>query len=58
VGSLVPTQHEDVLAVPRSQMRRLDRQALPAVWAWRTRKTVFGVERTVLCTFNRPLFVA
>jgi transposase len=58
VGSLVPTQHEDLLAVPRSQMRRLDRKVLPAVWAWRTRKKVFGVERTVLCTFNRPLFVA
>jgi len=58
VGSLVPTQHEDLLAVPRAQMRRLDRAALPAVWAWRTRKRVFGVERTVLCTFNRPLFQA
>jgi transposase len=58
VGSLVPTQHKDLLAVPRAKMRRLDRQTLPAVWAWRTRKKVFGVERTVLCTFNRPLFVA
>lgn len=58
VGSLVPTQHEDLLAIPRSQMRRLDKTALPAVWAARARKTIFGVERTVLCTFNRPLFVA
>lgn len=58
VGSLVPTHHKDLLAVPRSQMHRLDRKTLPAVWAWRTRKKVFGVERTVLCTFNRPLFVA
>jgi len=58
VGSLVPTHHEALLAVPRSQMRRLDKNALPSVWAFRTRKKVFGVERTVLCTFNRPLFVA
>lgn len=58
VGSLVPTHHEDLLAVPRSQMRRLDKNALPSVWAFRTRKKVFGVERTVLCTFNRPLFIA
>lgn len=58
VGSLVPTQHADLLAIPRKQMRRLDPEQLPAVWSYRTRKVVFGVERTVLCTFNRPLFEA
>ena len=31
---------------------------MPAVWSYRTKKTVFGVERTVLVTFNRPLFQA
>jgi len=58
VGSLVPTQHEDLLAVPRSKMRRLDQEQLPAVWAWRTHKKVFGVERTVVCAFNQGLFDA
>ncbi len=58
VGSLVPTQHPKLLAVSRRRMRRLDREQLPAVWSYRTRQVVFGVERTVLCTFNQPLFDA
>lgn len=58
VGSLVPTQHPDLLAVPQKKMRRLDTRQLPAVWSYRSRKVVFGVERTVLATYNRPLFVA
>lgn len=56
VGSLVPTQHEDLLAIPRKKMKRMEDPQLPAVWSWRGRKNVFGVERTVLCTFNEPLF--
>lgn len=58
VGSLVPTQHPDLLAIRREQMQRLSTQSLPAVWAYRTRKVVFGVERTVLVTYNHPLFEA
>lgn len=58
VGSLVPTQHPDLLAIARKAMRRLDRTQLPAVWAYRTGKVVFGVERTILCTFNHALFTA
>jgi hypothetical protein len=58
VGSLVPTQHPQLLAIPRNQMRRLDKTQLPAVWSHRTEQTVFGVSRTVLVTFNRPLFRA
>ena len=58
VGSLVPSQHQDLLAVPRRRMRRLDKARLPAVWSYRTKKVVFGVERTVLCTFNDGLFDA
>lgn len=58
IGSLVPTQHPELLAIRRGQMRRLDKKQLPAVWSYRTRQTVFGVERTVLVTFNRPLFQA
>ena len=58
VGSLVPTQHQDLLGISRKAMRRLDTTQLPAVWAYRTRKVVFGVERTILCTFNHELFEA
>lgn len=58
VGSLVPTQHQDLLGISRKAMRRLDPTQLPAVWAYRTRKVVFGVERTILCTFNHELFDA
>jgi transposase len=58
VGSLVPTQHRDLLGISRKAMRRLDPRQLPAVWAYRTRKVVFGVERTILCTFNHELFEA
>ncbi len=58
VGSLVPTQHPELLAIGRDRMQRLDKAQLPAVWSYRTKKTVFGVERTVLVTFNRPLFRA
>ena len=58
VGSLVPTQHADLLKVERRSMRRLDERQLPAVWSYRTKKKVFGVERTVLVTYNRGLFDA
>ena len=37
-------------------MHRLDPTQLPAVWSYRTRKVVFGIERTILCTFNQELF--
>jgi transposase len=58
IGSLVPTQHPDMLAIPRQDMHRLDRSQLPAVWAYRTHKVIFGAERTVLVTFNQKLFRA
>jgi transposase len=58
VGSLVPTQHPELLGVSQKRMRRLDAALLPAVWSFRTHKKLFGVERTVLITFNRPLYVA
>ena len=58
VGSLVPTQHPDLLAIGRDEMRRLDKAQLPAVWSYRTKKKVFGIERTVLVTYNRPLYRA
>jgi transposase len=58
IGSLVPTQHQDLLAVSKSRFRALDDDGLPGVSAWRTTKEVFGAQRTVLVTYNENLFVA
>ena len=55
VGSLVPTQHPDLLKIPLSQLRPLSGPRLEGVSAYRTRKKVFGQERTVLITFNEAL---
>jgi transposase len=58
VGSLVPTQHPELLKIERSAMRPLDADGLPGVKSWRTTKKVFGHDRTVLVTYNDNLFVA
>ena len=58
VGSLVPTQHPDLLAVPSKRFTSLDEDGLPGVLAYRTTKKVFGVERTIVVTHNDNLFVA
>lgn len=55
VGSLVPTQHADLLKIPLEQLQPLNDPRLPGVSAYRTRKKVFGQERTVLVTFNEFL---
>jgi len=57
VGSLVPTQHPQLLAVSAEQLRSLEEEGLAGVSAYRTRYEVFGVERTVLVTYNENLFV-
>ena len=56
VGSLVPTQHPELLAVPNHRLQPLD--GIEGVRVWRTRHTVYGTERTVLVTWNRNLFDA
>jgi len=55
VGSLVPTQHSDLLAVPRRRFRVLTMPRLEGVAVYRTAKKVFGQTRTVLVTFNQNL---
>lgn len=56
VGSLVPTQHSDLLAVPRRRFLALTTPRLDQVEAYRTQKKVLGETRTVLVTFNQNLF--
>jgi transposase len=58
VGSLVPSQHPELLRITRDKMRRLDKTQLPAVWAYRTQKEIFGIRRAVLVTYNRQLYRA
>ncbi len=58
VGSLVPTQHAELLAIPARRFHSLADDDLPNVRVYRTRRKVFGVERTVLVTYNENLFVA
>lgn len=58
VGSLVPTQHEDLLKIPKRRFRSLEAEGLPGVTAYRTSKKVYGAERTIVVTHNDNLFVA
>lgn len=55
VGSLVPSQHADLLAVPRRRFRALTDPRLEGVEVYRTEKKVFGRPHTVVITFNQHL---
>jgi transposase len=48
VGSLPPSDHPDLLAVPKSRYRSVDKVRLPGVRAFEARKVVFGVERRIV----------
>jgi transposase len=58
IGSLVPTQHPDLLAIPPKRFHPLDEQGLPGVRVYRCQREVFQAQRTVLVTYNENLFVA
>jgi transposase len=58
IGSLVGSQHPELLEVPRAQFHTLQAEGLPDVSAYRTRKVVFGKERMVVVSSNERLFVA
>jgi len=55
VGSLVPTQHPDLLKVPLSDYQPLAGERLKDCLAYRTRKVVFGHERRIVVTYNENL---
>jgi len=55
VGSLVPSQHAELLEIPRHRFRRLTTAGLEDVEVYRTQKTVFGQPRTIVVTFNPNL---
>ncbi len=56
VGSLVPSQHRDLLAVPRSAYRQVNPARWPGLLAYRTSKKVFGEQRVVVLTYNPSLW--
>jgi transposase len=58
IGSLVPSQHPELLAIPREQLQPLADADLAGVSAYRTTKVIFGKSRTVVVTSNEKLFVA
>jgi transposase len=58
IGSLVPTQHSDLLGIPAKMFRHLDEEGLPGVRVYRCQKEVFKAQRTILVTYNENLFVA
>jgi transposase len=55
IGSLVPSQHADLLAVPLERFAPLAGQRLANSLAYRTTKQVFGQERTIVITYNENL---
>jgi transposase len=58
ISSLVPSYHPDLLKIPARRFRSLEEEGLPGVRTYRTTKEIFGIERTVVVTYNEALFVA
>jgi transposase len=58
IGSLVPSQHPDLLAVGLQRFSSLQAEGLPGVSIYRCKKEVFGKTRTIIVTYNEKLFVA
>lgn len=55
IGSLVPTQHKDLLGIPLEEFSPLGDARLAGVIAHRTKKNVFGREWTVVVTRSEKL---
>jgi transposase len=55
IGSLVPSQHPDLLRIPMDDFRPLAGQRLASCLAYRTTKKVFGQERAIVITYNENL---
>ena len=55
VGSLPPSDHPDLLAVPKARYRAVDTARFPGLRAFQTRKMVFGAERRIVLTHSQTL---
>jgi transposase len=56
VGSLVPSQHSELLSISRQQFRTLTQPDLEGLEVYRAQKKVFGQPRTIVVTFNQNLY--
>ena len=55
IGSLVPAQHQDLLAIPLERFRYIRDPLFQGVQVYRTEKEVFGRKRTIVITRSRAL---
>lgn len=55
VGSLPPSDHPDLLEVPKSRYRFVDKERFPGLRAFETKKVVFGTERRLVVTHSQTL---
>jgi transposase len=55
VGSLPPSDHPDLLAVPTDRYHPVDTQRFPGLTAFEARKVVFGTERRIIVTHSENL---
>ena len=55
VGSLPPSDHPDLLTVPKRRYRVVDKQRFPGLSAFETRKVVFGHQRRLVVTHSQNL---
>jgi transposase len=53
VGSLVPSNHPDLLAVPARRYKIVDEARFPGITAFETRVAALGAERRVVVTHSR-----
>jgi transposase len=55
VGSLPPSDHPDLLAVPKRRYRVVDTERFGGLRAFETRKVVFGAQRRIVVTHSQTL---
>ncbi len=55
VGSLPPSERPELLAVPKSRYRPVDKGRFPGLSAFETKKVVFGAERRIVVTHSQNL---
>lgn len=56
IGSLPPSEHPDLMAVPKSDYQVLDPERFEGVSAFETIKVVFGHQRRIVVTFSQQFF--
>ena len=53
VGSIPPSDHLDLMAVPKSRYKTVDTKRFPGLAAYETTKVVFGRERRIVVTHSQ-----